>query len=155
MSESAATSSRLAIDYRNATAAAVGEAHGVSPAMLAEVAPKVREEHARIAGEHAAGGQRWMDLPDDLALADDLAAFAEQARSRYQDYLLIGIGGSSLGAIATVLALANPYRNLLSDERRGGPRFFVLDNPDPEKVRATLDAVDLEHTLVNVVTKSG
>jgi glucose-6-phosphate isomerase len=37
----------------------------------------------------------------------------------------------------------------------GGPRFFVLDNPDPEKVRATLDAVDLDRTLVNVITKSG
>jgi glucose-6-phosphate isomerase len=155
VTELAATSSRLTIDYRNATAGAVGEEHGVSPAMLAEVASKVREEHARIAAEHAAGGQRWMNLPDDLALADEIAAFAEQARSRYQDYLLIGIGGSSLGAIATIAALADPYRNLLPDDRRGGPRFFVLDNPDPEKVRATLEVVDLEHTLVNVVTKSG
>jgi len=150
-----AQSSRLTIDYRNATSAAVGEEHGVSPAMLDEVAPKVRAEHARIASEHAAGGQRWMDLPDDLALADELRSFAEQARSRYQDYLLIGIGGSSLGAIATILALANPYRNLLPNDRRGGPRFFVFDNPDPEKVRATLDVVDLDRTLVNVVTKSG
>ena len=156
MTESATspTSSRLTIDYRNATAVAVGEEHGVSPEMLADVAPKVRAEHARIAAEHAAGGQRWMDLPDDLALADELASFAKQARGRYQDYLLIGIGGSSLGAIATILALANPYRNLQGDGR-GGPRFFVLDNPDPEKVRATLDAVDLDRTLVNVVTKSG
>jgi len=145
----------LTIDYRNATAAAVGEEHGVSPEMLAEAAPKVRAEHARIMAEHEAGGQRWMDLPDDIALADEVAAFAEQARGRYRDYLLIGIGGSSLGAIATVQALAHPFRNLLPDDRRGGPRFFVLDNPDPEKVGATLDIVDLENTLVNVVTKSG
>jgi glucose-6-phosphate isomerase len=36
-----------------------------------------------------------------------------------------------------------------------GPRFFVLDNPDPEKVTATLETVDLSRTLVNVVSKSG
>jgi len=33
--------------------------------------------------------------------------------------------------------------------------MFVLDNPDPEKVRATLDTVDMSRTLINVVTKSG
>ncbi len=31
----------------------------------------------------------------------------------------------------------------------------MLDNPDPEKVAATLETVDLSNTLVNVVTKSG
>lgn len=150
-----ATSSRLSIDYRNAMAAVVGDDHGLTDAMLDDVAATVAAEHDRILGEHAGGGQRWIDLPDDTALADQVAGFAQQARSRYRDYLLIGIGGSSLGAVATVQALANPFRNLLPDDRRGGPRFFVLDNPDPEKVRATLDLVDLPNTLVNVVTKSG
>lgn len=151
----AETRSRLRFDYRNAMAAAVGEENGVSDAMLDEIAGKVSAEHERIVAERAAGGQRWMNLPDDTALADDVAAWAEEARGRYSDFILVGIGGSSLGAIATVMALANPYRNLLPAEKRGGPRFFVLDNPDPEKVRATLDAVDLPNTLVNVVTKSG
>lgn len=147
--------SRLTIDYRNATAAAVGAEHGVAEAMLDEIAPTVQAEHARIQSEHAAGGQRWMDLPDDEATARAVIAFADETRDRYADYLLIGIGGSSLGAIATVQALTNPFRNLLPERQRDGPRFFVLDNPDPEKVRATLDVVDLDRTLVNVVTKSG
>ncbi|MBA2518887.1 MAG: glucose-6-phosphate isomerase [Chloroflexia bacterium] len=123
--------------------------------MLEEIAPTVVAEHTRIMTEHAAGEQRWMDLPDNRALADELVAFAGDARDRYRDYVLIGIGGSSLGAIATIQALTNPWRNLQPDERRDGPRFFVLDNPDPEKVRATLDVVDLPNTLINVVTKSG
>ena len=41
--------SRLAIDYRNAMAAAVGPAHGVTDAMLDEIAPVVAEQHARLA----------------------------------------------------------------------------------------------------------
>ena len=150
-----ASTSRITIDYTNATAGAVGGAHGISDAMLDAVAPAVAAEQARILDEHANGGQRWMNLPDDHALADEINDFASEARRRYHDYLLIGIGGSSLGAIATIQALTNPFRNLQADDARGGPRFFVLDNPDPEKVRATLDVIDLPNTLINVVTKSG
>ncbi|MBA3378114.1 MAG: glucose-6-phosphate isomerase, partial [Chloroflexia bacterium] len=99
--------------------------------------------------------QRWQDLPDNTKLADEIAEFARDARKRYEDFILIGIGGSSLGAIATIQALTHPYRNLLAPEKRNGPRLFVLDNPDPEKVKATLETVNLSKTLVNVVSKSG
>jgi len=147
--------SRLVIDYRNATSHAVGEEHGVTDADLNGIARNVREAHARITKEHDEGVQRWQDLPDDVALADEVAAFAADVRERFTDFILIGIGGSSLGAIATIGALTHPYRNLLSAAQRGGPRFFVLDNPDPEKVSATLATVNLQTTLVNVVSKSG
>src|SRR5215210_9538409 len=136
-------------------AAAVGPAHGVTDAMLDEIAPVVAEHHARLSAEHAAGGQRWMDLPSDTALVAEIETFAAEVRARYHDFILVGIGGSSLGAIATVQALGQPFRNVLPSATRGGPRFFVLDNPDPEKVTATLATVDLASTLVNVVTKSG
>jgi glucose-6-phosphate isomerase len=151
----AAEASRITIDYRNAMAAAVGSAHGLTDAMLDELAPVVAEQHERLSAEHAAGGQRWMDLPSDTALAAEVETFAAEARAQYDDFILVGIGGSSLGAIATIQALAHPFRNLLPAATRGGPRFFVLDNPDPEKVAATLETVDLARTLVNVVTKSG
>ena len=147
--------SRLTIDYRNAMAAAVGPAHGVTDAMLDEIAPVIAEHHARLSAEHGTGGQRWMDLPSDTALVAEIETFAAEVRARYHDFILVGIGGSSLGAIATVQALAHPFRNVLPSATRGGPRFFVLDNPDPEKVAATLATVDLASTLVNVVTKSG
>jgi glucose-6-phosphate isomerase len=147
--------SRLTIDYRNAMAETVGPTDGVTDAMLDEMAPIIAEQHDRLIAEHAAGRQRWMDLPSDTALAAAIVDYAAEARERYRDFILVGIGGSSLGAIATVQALANPFRNLLPPNTRGGPRFFVLDNPDPEKVAATLETVDLASTLVNVVTKSG
>lgn len=149
------TGSRLTIDYRNAMASAVGDDHGISTADLDSLADTVRSEHERISSERESGIQRWQDLPDDTALADELATFAEDARGRFTDVILIGIGGSSLGAIATIQALTHPFRNLLPPDLRNGPRIFVLDNPDPEKVAATLDTVDLDATLVNVVSKSG
>ena len=147
--------SRITIDYRNTMADAVGPEHGVTAAMLDEIAPSVAAQHARLVAERSSSAQRWMELPSDTALVDELTTFAAEAREQYQDFILVGIGGSSLGAIATVQALTHPHRNVLPTESRGGPRFFVLDNPDPEKVRATLATVDLTRTLVNVVTKSG
>jgi glucose-6-phosphate isomerase len=147
--------SRLVIDYRNTMAVAVGADDGVSDQALDDTRDRIKRAHDRIMAEHDGGGQRWMDLPDNTQLADELQQFAQENRGKYQDFILIGIGGSSLGAIATIQALTSPFRNLQSDDQRGGPRFFVLDNPDPEKVHATLDTVDLKHTLVNVVTKSG
>ncbi len=147
--------SRLIIDYRNATSGVVGVEHGITDGDLDDIAETVRQHHARLVAEHEAGAQKWMDLPNNTALADDLTAFADEVRNQYRDFILIGIGGSSLGAIATIQALAHPFRNLLSDGERDGPRIFILDNPGPEKVAATLDTVDLSKTLVNVVTKSG
>jgi len=149
------SASRIAVDVRNTLSSAVGAANGVDGAMIDTLAPTISAQHQRIMSEHDAGGQRWMDLPSDTDLVESLNAFASEVRQRYSDFILIGIGGSSLGAIATIQALTHPFRNLQAPDVRQGPRFFVLDNPDPEKVAATLGMVDLPNTLVNVVTKSG
>lgn len=153
--ECAVTESRIRLDYRNTMASAVGRENGLAETSLEAIAPKAAAEIERIWAEHAAGGQKWIDLPDNRALVDEIDAFAAEHRPKYRDFILIGIGGSSLGAISAIQALTHPFRNLLPDDLRGGPRFFVLDNPDPEKVAATLGTVDLSSTLVNVVTKSG
>jgi glucose-6-phosphate isomerase len=147
--------SRITIDYANVMAMAVGGEHGLTDVDIDSVAGTAAEEMRRIWSEFDAGNQRWIALPDNLELAGELRDFAAAEGPKYRDLILVGIGGSSLGAIATVQALAHPFRNLLSDDQRGGPRFFVLDNPDPKKVAATLETVDLDRTLVNVVTKSG
>jgi glucose-6-phosphate isomerase len=136
-------------------AMAVGGEHGLTDLDIESVAGTAGEEMRRIWSEFDAGDQRWIALPDNSELAGELRDFAAVEGPKYRDLILVGIGGSSLGAIATVQALAHPFRNLHSDAQRGGPRLFVLDNPDPEKVAATLETVDLDRTLVNVVTKSG
>jgi len=149
------TDSRIGLDYRNVMTSAVGDENGLTDAALQAIAPKATAEIERIWAEHASGDQKWIDLPDNTALVEEIQSFAADQRDKYQDFILIGIGGSSLGAISAIQALAHPFRNLLPADQRGGPRFFVLDNPDPEKVAATLATVDLDKTLVNVVTKSG
>ena len=106
-----ASGSRLTIDYRNVMDEAIGSEHGLSAAEIASLAPDVAAAHERIWSEHAAGEQKWLDLPDNSVLADEISAYAAEVAEQYDDYLLVGIGGSSLGAIATIQALAHPHRN--------------------------------------------
>jgi glucose-6-phosphate isomerase len=81
---------------------------------------------------------------------------ARQVAGRYDDVLLLGIGGSALGPIALRTALCPPRWNELTTVQRGGyPRLHVLDNVDPVTIGATLGRLDLARTLVLVVSKSG
>jgi glucose-6-phosphate isomerase len=82
----------------------------------------------------------------------DLAA---DVRSRFDNFVVLGIGGSALGNVALQSALSHPYHNLLPREARGGPRLFVLDNVDPEMIGGAMDVLDLERTVFNVISKSG
>lgn len=76
---------------------------------------------------------------------------SEELAGRYDNLLLIGIGGSSWGTIAIHTALNHSYHN----EWGGSPRFYVLDNSDPEELEDLLEGLDLTRTCVNVVSKSG
>jgi len=78
---------------------------------------------------------------DDLAA---LAARAEAITARADDVLLLGVGGSSLGA-RTLLALANTPRL----------RCHLFDNVDPWTWQATLAGLDPRRTHVLAVSKSG
>jgi glucose-6-phosphate isomerase len=90
-------------------------------------------------------GQQGFD-----AILDDRAAVQAAVRegrrlARLADTLVLdGIGGSALGPLALQTAL-RPRRR----------RLVVLDNVDPEGVRARLSGLDPARTAVNVVTKSG
>ena len=66
------------------------------------------------ASRRARGWRSALDgASSDTALVAEIETFAAEVRARYQDFILVGIGGSSLGAIATVQALTHPFRNVL------------------------------------------
>ena len=68
---------------------------------------------------------------------------------------MLGIGGSALGPIAIQQALNHLHYNELPAEKRGGPRLYVEDNIDPERMAALMDVIDVKRTCFNVITKSG
>jgi glucose-6-phosphate isomerase len=140
----------LRYDFNNLMAERVGE-HGIADAELTALRPKLVA--AADAIEKATLGFR--KLPYDTKLADEVAVLAGKIQKRCDNFVVVGIGGSALGNIALHSALNHPEYNNLARPPRRGPRLFVPDNIDPDRIAALLDTIDLDNTVFNVITKSG
>ncbi len=144
----------LSLDFTNMMAAALPHGAGITAEQLAGADEAFAAAHRRVhAMQHELG---FLTLPVNDAIRDATLAVAEQLKGRFDDVLLLGIGGSALGPIALRTALCPPAWNSLSADARGGsPRLHVLDNVDPATIAAMLDRLDLTKTLVLVISKSG
>jgi glucose-6-phosphate isomerase len=144
----------IRIDYTNMLASAVSG--GISPTGWQDAQQRFAAVRAHLVAQHRAGHLGFLDLPGDEALHRQSTAFARRVRGRFDDVVVLGIGGSALGPIALRTALRPSGWNSLSSERRdGAPRLHVLDNVDPATIAALLDRVDLERALFIVTSKSG
>ncbi len=81
---------------------------------------------------------------------DEYIKTANYIKSRFKYFVLIGIGGSSLGTEMLAQSLLDYYYNY-----KGDVKFFILDNIDPDKVSHTLKNIDIKETVFYVVSKSG
>jgi glucose-6-phosphate isomerase len=104
----------------------------------------------------ATGTVGFVDLPAEKPLLDQVTKFSAAARGKYDDVVILGIGGSALGPIALRTALRPNGWNMLDEKKRDGyPRLHVLDNVDPETIAALLERLQLARTLFIVTSKSG
>ena len=90
----------------------------------------------------------WLNVASDmLGQVNELEAFAEEVRSAgYQNIVVLGMGGSSLGTLAL---------HRLFGRRQGWPDLRVVDTTVPDAVAELSIAVDCPTTLFVVVSKSG
>lgn len=149
----------LEFNCKNVSAEIVGEGNGLN---LEEEFNNYNAQIARIISDLNSKkdkpGQwlQWMNLgysEETVWLVKEYAAMTE---GRFENILVLGIGGSALGGMAVCEALLKPYWNILTDEQRNKfPKIFFLDNIDPDQMQGLLDVLDLKKTLVNVITKSG
>jgi glucose-6-phosphate isomerase len=155
----------LSLQFANCLADRVG-AHGVDPDLLApgsDLAAAAAANTARLAKSRGTGWERWRELPlGDFRRSHTAAVDAAVAKcaGRFDNMVVLGIGGSALGNIALQSALNPPTYNLLENGARRGPRIFVVDNVDPAYFGAVLEycrgsAGGLKRTLFNVISKSG
>lgn len=156
----------LTIDYANCFADRIGSDHGLDASSITPNSPSARQaQHLTESLEQTKGKgwERWRGLPHDPMRSEHTRAVknaAEQCAGKFDNMIVLGIGGSALGNIALQSAL-NPFtHNLLDANTRKGPRLFVVDNVDPAylgSVLAYCKSVDptLQRTLFNVISKSG
>jgi glucose-6-phosphate isomerase len=144
----------LRIDYTNMMGDVV--AGGVSAGDWQAAGARFTKAHAGLVRRRDAGELGFLSLPADAALHGQSTRFAATARGRFDDVVILGIGGSALGPIALRTALLKPFWNALTaDERDGRPRLHVLDNVDPRTIAALLERLSLTRTLFVVTSKSG
>ncbi len=149
----------LEFDYRNVTAGILGEENGLH---LEEEFTTYQDRISKIINDLNSRkdkpGQwlQWMNLGYSEETVWLVKEYAAMIKGRFENILVLGIGGSALGGSAVCEALLKPYWNLLTPEQRDNlPRIFFLDNIDPDQMNGLLDFIDLKKTLVNVITKSG
>src|SRR6476646_9533002 len=130
--------------------------HGLPRARLDALAARFGAVQAEVRGRRAAGEYGFYKLVDQAGQVREITRFAEGVGQAYDHVLVLGIGGSALGARALLTALRRPAWNEWDDEgREFFPRLTVLDNVDPTTVRAALRRIDPRRVLVNVISKSG
>jgi glucose-6-phosphate isomerase len=144
----------ISIDYSNMMGGVV--AGGIAADDWRAATDHFAAVHAGLERRRNAGELGFLSLPTDESLHRQSIDFAARARGRFDDVVVLGIGGSALGPIALRTALLAPSWNSLSNEQRGGqPRLHVLDNVDPHTIGALLERLPLERSLFVVTSKSG
>lgn len=149
----------IKLDYRNADMLAIGSVNGLNLSQeFANYGDKINQIITNLNQNRDVVGQglQWMNLGRHEQTIWYVKEFASMVVGRFENVLVLGIGGSALGGLAVTEALLKPYWNFLTPEQRKKyPRIFFLDNIDPDSINGLLSVLDLKKTLVNVITKSG
>lgn len=146
-------SEKLHFDYSNALSF-------IQEHEVAYLHDAVRAVHTALHNKTGAGSEYlgWVDLPKNY----DKAEFAriKQASQKINTdsdvLLVIGIGGSYLGARAAIEALNHTFYNVLSKEARKTPQvIFVGHNISSTYINDLLELLEGKDVSINVISKSG
>jgi len=148
-------SQALSLDYNYAMAEFVGEM-GLSDSDLAGLPSGPAALEQELAAGRQDGRLGFMELPYQAEVLKEVRRLAKPVLEWCWDFVVLGIGGSALGARALQQALLHPQHNKLPMARRQHkPGLWVLDNVDPDYCFGILDGLDLRRTYFNVISKSG
>jgi len=100
----------------------------------------------------------WVDLPVnyDKEEFDRIKKAAEKIRSDSEVLVVIGIGGSYLGARAAIEFLKHSFFNVVSKDTRKAPEIYFAGNSISSKyIKELMDVIGDRDLSVNVISKSG
>jgi glucose-6-phosphate isomerase len=123
----------------------------VSAEDIEAILPEVEKAHSLLVNRDGEGSEYlgWMDLPCNINedILKDIEDTASKMRKNSDAIVVIGIGGSYLGARATIETLAS------EEDRRN--IFFAGYNMSCESLSALLNRLEDKDVSVNVISKSG
>ncbi len=118
--------------------------------------PALEQAHRQVLEGNGPGGgfTGWVTLPRDYDSAElvRIKAAAENIRSDSDVLVVIGIGGSYLGARAVIELMSSADRRLVRDR----PEIFFAGNGlSSDELAGIIDYLDGKDFSVNVISKSG
>ena len=123
----------------------------------AALAPRLRIAHDHLQKGDGAGGDftGWVRLPEDYDQAElgRIKDAARRIQADSQALVVIGIGGSYLGARGVIECLCSPNYNL---KKKSTPNiYFIGDGLSADALAEVMELVDGVDFSVNVISKSG
>ena len=115
-----------------------------------------KDLHRRAGDEEDFVG--WLELPTNYNKEEfeRIKKASNKIRKESDVLLVIGIGGSYLGARAVIDALNSSFVNLQKEEKRKYPMvLYVGNNLSPNYINELIEILDDKDFSVNVISKSG
>src|SRR5699024_9216322 len=100
----------------------------------------------------------WIDLPVDYDKEEfaRIKKAAEKIRQDSEVLLVIGIGGSYLGARAAIEFLGHSFANVVSKDVRKAPEIYYVGNSiSSTYIKDLMDVVGDRDFSINMISKSG
>lgn len=124
---------------------------------LGAIAPQVEAAHEMLHGGKGPGNDYlgWLDLPEnyDRAEFQRILDAAQWIKKNAQILIVIGIGGSYLGARAAIELLRSPLYNSL---KKDTPDIYFAGNTiSPTYLNEILSICEGKDIAVNIISKSG
>jgi glucose-6-phosphate isomerase len=146
----------LKVEFKNMLAERVGPRNGISRTAIDKMQPQIDRALDEVDKLRKGDDVAFFHLPFKREHVDKIEQLADSTAKNFDNYVLLGIGGSSLGPIAVQNALKDPMWNLLPPSKRDSrPRMFFLDNIEPDMIASISRFINPKKTLFNVISKSG
>jgi len=136
------------------------EYSGIDEKQILEYQDKVEDIHSDM--NNIADNQEeflgWLNLPENYDKAEviRIKKAAQKIQANSDILIVIGIGGSYLGARAVIESLTSSFNALLSKEQRKFPLvLYAGNNISPNYLNELVEAIDGKDFSINVISKSG
>lgn len=133
---------------------------GISQKSIMEYKEQVenihKELHKRTSDEKDFVG--WLELPSnyDKKEFSRIKKAAKKIKKESDILVVIGIGGSYLGARAVIESLTSTFNNILTEKQRKYPQIlYVGNNLSPNYINELIEYIGDKDFSVNVISKSG
>jgi glucose-6-phosphate isomerase len=134
----------LKYDFKNMFASKVAS-FGFKQSELAGLGKKLKAFNAKLDKQAGAPDLSFRKLPYDLAGVDLIQQIVKNLKTKFDTLVIVGIGGSDLGAKALIRGLALSQQQV----------YFSGDTTDPQAFKNLLAKININKTLFYAVSKSG